>query len=390
MSALSIRPYLPFCRVRIVGQSVAPEGNLAWIEAEPDGRCRPICHLCDRPVRSIHSWDRRALRDLNLGAARVWISCRYRKLYCPECKEIRVEDLAFFKPYQRVTQRLARYIYELCTMLTVKEVATHLGLNWKTVKKVDEAFLEEEFGETDYEGLRILAVDEISIKKGHHYMTVVLNYETGRVIWLGRGRKAETLRQFFNGMTVEQKEALEAIAMDMWEPYIKVIQEEVPHIKIVFDLFHVVQAFNRVIDKVRRAEYRKASASDKEVFRGTKYLLLKNRKNIRRPEARAHLKRLLELNETISIWTYRSRGWAKRRIREWCTLARTVDHRDVRRFADTLKRYEYGILNHCDYAIHTSKLEGVNNTIKVIKRKAYGFHDDRYFSLKVIQAFSTN
>ena len=401
MSALSIRPYLPFCRVRIVRQSVSAEGDLAWIEVEPDARYRPICHVCGQPAAGIHSWDRRVLRDLNLCGARALINCRYRKVSCRRCRSFRVEDLKFFDPYQRVTRRLARYIYDLCKMLTVQEVADHLGLDWKTVKRVDRTFLEEEFGRTDYDGLRILAVDEIAIKKGHHYMTVVLDHQTGRIVWLGKDRRTETLAEFFAGMTEQQKEALEAVAIDMWDPYINAIRRHVPHVKIVFDLFHVVAAFNRVIDKVRRAEYRKAAETDKEVIKGTRYLLLKNRKNIRRRKARAHLKKLLALNETLSIvmilkdllkriWRYRSRWWARRRLREWVDLAQTVDHPDVRRFAKSLERHEYGILNHCDYPINTAKLEGTNNTIKVIKRKAYGFHDQRYFSLKAIQAFSTN
>ena len=401
MSRMSIRPYLPFCRVRLVRQSVATAGDMAWIEMAPDARFRPICHACGARARGTHSWDHRHLRDLNLGAARVWINCKYRKVYCPRCGCVRIEDLEFFEAYQRVTKRLARYIYGLCKILTVRDVADHLGLDWKTVKRIDETFLEEEFGRTDYNNLRILAVDEIAIHKGHRYMTVVLDYESGRVVWLGKDRKAETLMEFFDEMTGDQKDALEAIALDMWDPYIKAVQEKVPHVKIVFDPFHVVQGFNKAIDKVRLAEYRKAAASDREVFKGTKYLLLANMKNIRRRKARAHLKRLLAMNEAIStvmilkdllkrIWTYHRRGWAKRRLEEWCLLARTVPHKAVHKFADTLERHAYGILNHCAYPIHTSKLEGVNNTIKVIKRKAYGFHDERYFSLKVIQAFSTN
>jgi len=401
MSVLSIRPYLPFCRVRIVGQSVSAREEIAWIKAEPDARYCPVCHVCGQAAAGVHSWDRRLLRDLNLGAARVWINCRYRKIRCRRCRSFRVEDLEFFDPYQRVTRRLARYIYELCKVLNIQEVADHFALDWKTVKRVDQTFLEQAFHRTDYDGLRILAVDEVAVKKGHNYMTVVLDHETGRVVWLGKARTAETLEAFFDGMTTEQKAAIEAVAMDTWDPYIKAVRKHVPHAKIVFDMFHVVQAFGRVIDKVRRSEYHKASGGDKEVFKGARYLLLANRKNIRRPKARAHLNKLLALNETLStvmilkdllktIWRYRSRWWAERRLREWCILARTVDHPDVQKFARTLERYQYGLLNHCDYPIHTGRIEGVNNTIKVIKRKAYGFHDERYFSLKVIQAFATN
>ena len=172
-----------------------------------------------------------------------------------------------------------------------------------------------------------------------------------------------------------------------------------PHAKIVFDLFHVVANFNRVIDKVRNSEYRNAAKEDKNVYKGTKYLLLKNRKNLKTPEQRQHLKELLALNETINtimilkeklkhIWTYRSRTWASKALDQWCSLARSLNQPSVSAFVKTLERYSYGILNHCDYPIHTGKLEGVNNKIKVIKRKAYGFHDLRYFTLKIYQAFS--
>ncbi len=171
-----------------------------------------------------------------------------------------------------------------------------------------------------------------------------------------------------------------------------------PQAQIVFDLFHVVANFNRVIDKVRNSEYRKASEEDKAVYKGTKFLLLKNRRNLNSQEQRQHLKALLALNETIStvmilketlkhIWTYRSRAWAAKSLDSWCSLARSINHPSVNAFANMLERHRYGILNHCDYPIHTGKLEGVNNKIKVIKRKAYGFHDLHYFTLKIYQAF---
>lgn len=401
MSAMSIKPYLPFCRVRFTKQTVSDAGDMAMIIAEPDERYRPVCFYCGSPAQGVHDQARRPLRDLNLGTAKVWINCRYRKIYCPRCQGVRVEDLDFFNPYQRVTKRLALYIHELCKILTVSEVAAHLGLNWKTVKNIDKHFLEESFGRTDYSDLSILAVDEIAIHKGHTYMTVVLDYQTGRVVWLGRGRSVETLQVFFAGMSQEQKQALEAIAMDMWDPYIKTVRENVPHVKIVFDLFHVVHSFNKVIDKVRIEEFKKAAKPDQAIYKGTKYLLLSNPQNIHSSEARQHLRQLLEINETIStvmilkeclkrIWDYQKRGWAKKRLDEWCALARTVSHKPVKKFADMLERHAYGILNHCDYPIHTSKIEGVNNKIKVIKRKSYGFHDDRYFTLKVIQAFSSH
>jgi transposase len=384
--------------VKFTRQSVAEDSAVAWLEAEPNQRYGPICHVCGTRAGRIHDGDKRSLRDLPVGRTRVWIGCSFRKVYCPTCGRVRIEDLEFFEAYQRVTRRLARYIHELCRMLTVQEVADHLGLGWKTVKQIDKAFLEKTYGQTDYRDLTVLAVDEIAVHKGHRYMTVVLDYLTGRVVWVGADRTGDTLGAFFQGMTEAQKQRLQAIAMDMWDPYIQAVKTHVPHVKIVFDLFHVVAAFNKVIDKVRNDEYRKAAQKDKAVFRGAKYLLLKNKKNVRKRSQREQLRQLLQLNQTLStvmilkdllkqIWRYRYRGWAHRRLAEWCALARTVGHPDVTQFARRLENYRYGILNHCQYPIHTGKLEGVNNKIKVIKRKAYGFHDDRYFSFKIIQAF---
>ena len=398
MSDLSIAQYCPFPRVRIVKQWVSMHAERAWIEVVPDKRFHPICHICGTKGIRVHSQERRSVRDLNFASAQIWLQCQYRKIVCPQCQRTPIEELDLFDPYLRVTKRLARYIYELCKLMTVQEVAQHLGLDWKTVKAIDQRSLEKQYGQTDYQGLRILAIDEISIRKGHRYLTVVLDYLTGRVVWVGKDRKSRTLKKFFAGMSKGQKQALEAIVMDMWDPYILAVQQKVPHVKIVFDLFHVVAQFNRVIDKVRNTEYRKASKAHKDVFKGTKYLLLKNRSNVRRHKDRRHLEELLKLNKVINtililkdklkhIWTYRSQTWADKAIEEWCDLARALNHPEVTRFAKMLCRYRYGILNHCDYPIHTGILEGVNNKIKVIKRKAYGYHDLRYFSLKIIQAF---
>lgn len=398
MSDLSIREYFPFRRVKITGQSVLPEDQLAMIRMEPDQRFSPVCHECGTLARRVHARDVRTIRDLSLALVVIRLVCWFRKVYCPQCERIVVEDLEFFKPYQRVTLRLAAYIHDLCKILTVVEVAKHLSLDWKTVKNIDKAFLEEEYGQPDYNGLRVLAVDEIAIRKGHNYMTVALDYETGRVVWMGEGRSTETLKAFFDGMTEQQIQDLEAIAMDMWDPYIRAVQEAAPHVRIVFDLFHVVAAFSRVINKVRMDEFRKASRENRDVFKGAKYLLLKDKFRLGQEE-KAHLAELLSLNQNLFIlmilkdklkqlWKYRRMEAAQKALVAWSSVARLIEHHDVDRFIRRLENYSYGILNHCHYPINTSRLEGVNNKIKVIKRKAYGYHDNRYFMLKVKQAFA--
>ena len=284
MSSISITPYFLFCRVIIYEQTVTKDESIIY--ARPDKRFKPICSVCNSSCDSVHEWKKRPIRDLHFGSAKVSIECSYRKVFCEKCGSTIVENMEFFEPYRRVTRRLAKFIHDLCKILTVQDVARHLNLDWKTVKDIDKTFLEEEFGETDYTDLTVLAVDEISIRRGHSYMTVVLDYLTGRVVWMGIARRADTLIKFFDGMTKEQKE---------------------------------------------------------------------------------HLDRLLELNETISkamilkdklklIWKCESRKEAKRQIDEWCALAKTVHNRSVDKFVKRILRYEYGILNHCDYPINTSIL----------------------------------
>jgi len=146
----------------------------------------------------------------------------------------------------------------------VQDVAEHLELNPKTVKAIDKCFLEKSFGQTDGHDLRILAIDEIALRKGHHYMTVVMDYCSGRIVWMGQNRDKETLDRFFAELTEHQKQCIKAVAIDMWEPFINRIKHHCPDAHIVFDFFHVVQAFGKVIDKVRRDEYVKATEQEKK------------------------------------------------------------------------------------------------------------------------------
>ena len=225
MSRVTISPYFPFRRIKIIKQAVNHTADRAHIDVAPDQRFQPICHQCGQRVPAIHSWTQRSVRDLNLASTQIWLRCAYRKLFCSHCQRISIEELELFHPYLRVTQRLATYIHHLCKVMTVAEVARHLQLDWKTVKEIDKQYLEAQYGQPDYDGLRILAVDEISLRKGHKYLTIVLDYETGRVIHVGKDRKAKTLIRFFNQLSAKQKKSIEAVVMDMWDPYIKAVKK---------------------------------------------------------------------------------------------------------------------------------------------------------------------
>ncbi len=397
MSEIQVKVFFKFCKVKVLEQKVDEIKKTVTIKVKPDKRYNPMCYLCKRSTREIHSYNERTVRDLNIFEAKTFVRVIYRTVKCQWCGHV-VEALGIINPYERVTKRLAKYILELTKFMTIKEVAEHLELDWKTIKKIHKSYLKDRFSPGNIGYPRVLAVDEISLKKRHRYLTVIINWETGQVLWIGEGRKYETLKAFFDSLTEAQKASIQAIAMDMWDPYIKAVKECCPGASIVFDQFHVVKAFNKVIDKVRNTEYRKANKEGKEVIKGSKYLLLKNKENLLKEE-RPKLKSLLKLNKAITtvyvlkdylkeLWRYKYSKWAENALEHWCSLAYESGIRAVLSFAKMLKRYAYGIINHCKFPIHTSRMEGINNKIKVIKRKAYGFHDIEYFSLIIKNAFA--
>jgi transposase len=397
VSTLSIAHYFPWRRVKVVSQNVNLEPPSALIRIEPDHRFGAICHDCGGPARTVHSHGRKLVRDLPFGGHEMTLQIEYRKIWCDTCGGVRVEQLEFVDTSQRITNRLAAYAAALCQLgMSVQAVARHLDLDPKTVKALDKAALEVAFGETCYEGLQRLAIDEIAVRKGHSYMTVVLDYDTGRVIWMGKGRQIETLDEFFKNMPENVRNGIRAVALDMWDAFINAVKRWCPNADIVFDLFHVVKAFNKVIDDIRNEEFRKSDREGRELLKGSKYLLLRRGENLK-PEQRLRLKEILAVNERLNIvywlkdllkhiWDYHRPGWAESALIGWCLAAEEDGHPALLRFARKLERYKYGILNHCKHPIHTSKIEGVNNKIKVIKRVAYGFHDLQYFALKVKQA----
>ncbi|RMH34738.1 MAG: ISL3 family transposase [Gammaproteobacteria bacterium] len=395
MSTHNWRAYWDFPRTKITALSISDDGQITLVKLAPDKRYLPICSGCQQKVRSVHSYHSRGIRDLPMGESMTLLQLQYRKVRCPRCG-IRVEHHEFVAPYARVTHRLARLIFELCQHMTVEEVAQHYRLSWDQVKQIDKTLLQQHHEKRPLEEVNILGIDEISVRKHHHYLTIITNYDTGEVIGVIQDRTYETLAKFLRNLKENNDIRINAVVIDMWDPYIKAIRECCPEAHIVFDLFHVVAAFGRVIDQIRNQEYRNTTTEMKTLLKGSRYLLLKNPQNLH-PQERPRLKQILQQNQRLALvyilrdylkrlWQYKYRKWAQKFLDYWCQLAQESGIAELQKFAKTLQKYSYGILNHCQYPLHTSKLEGINNKIKVIKRRAYGYHDIEYFGLKIIQA----
>jgi transposase len=353
------------------------------------------CSGCGEQVEQSFFFRQRRLRDLSMVDRKSFLVFDEYRVLCPQCG-LKVEQLPFAAPWARVTIRFAEYVARLVRIGTVKEVADMLGLDWETVKEIDKAYLKKEFGAPDYDGLRILCLDEISRKKGHKYFTVAMNYEKTKVIWAGKDRTQDTAESFFKELGPERCEKIEAVCVDMWKPYIAAVRKHCPKAQIIYDKFHVLQAYGRLIDKVRNQEASDAEKKNKTVFKGTKYLLLSNAENLA-PKEKHKLKELLVLNANLNrvyilkehlkrLWDYTYPTVATRHLDEWIVMAGRSTIKPLKEFAHFLESHRDGILSHCRFKINNGRIEGTNNKIKVIKRKAYGFHDDEYFILKIKQA----
>ena len=319
---------------------------------------------------------RRKIRDLSMLQRDIYLDCESFIVRCPNCGQRR-EQLDFVSKCSRMTIRFESFIFKLVAMTTVKDTANEYDLSWDTVKNIDKKYLTEKFSKIDYGNLELVSIDEIANKKGHDYLTIVMNLDIGKVIWVGEGRKEENIDKFFETLSKKQKERIRAVSIDMWPAFIK--------------------KFGDVISKLRNSEYQKAKdAKSKEILKGTKWLLLKNKRNLK-SEKKKQLKELLELNANLSkvyilkedlkhIWDYKNTASAKKSLDRWIEMAEESEIRGIKSFVKMLRKHEQGILSHCQHPISNGKIEGTNNKIKTLKRKAYGFHDVEYFKLKILQA----
>jgi transposase len=371
-----------------------------WISLEPRGDVRPVCEGCGEMVTAVHEVVVRRIRDLPILDARTWLEVPRRRVHCPRCGP-KLERLSWLGRYARVTKRLAESVARLCQVLPVKQVAAFFGLGWDAVKTIDKRYLEETLGPVELSGVSVIAMDEFALHKGHRYATVIVDPTVKRVLWVGRGRRRVDIRPFFKLLGGRGRNRIKAVAMDMNGAYEAEVRHQCPRADIVFDLFHVVAKYGReVITRVRldEAERLKHDARARKVVKGAHWLLLRNRENIKTPEERVHLDELLAANQALmtvyvlredlkGLWRHRTKRPVREAWKSWFRRALQSRIKPLVAFAKRLRKHLPGILAHANWPLHTSLLEGINNKIKVIKRMAYGFHDDDYFFLKIRAAF---
>lgn len=362
-----------------------------------DLRC-PVCES-RRIVR--RGFQLRCFRSLPIGARPVQIELDVPRVGCGDCGEVRQVHIDFADQRRSYTRAFERYVLELSRHMTIRDVAEHLQVGWDLVKDIQKRYLGHKFRRIKLKHLRRIAIDEISIGRGHRYLTVVLDLLSGAVVFVGEGKGADALKPFWKRLK-RSRAKIEAVAMDMSPAYISAVQTNLPKAVIVFDHFHVIKLFNDKLSDLRRALYREATEQmHKDVLKGTRWLLLKNPENldnIRDESKRLH--QALTLNQPLAtayylkedlrrVWEQPDRAAAQRVLDDWIRRAECSGVRMLIRFAHTLAAHRSGILNYYRYRISTGPLEGTNTKIRVLQRKAYGFRDAEFFKLKIYALHET-
>jgi transposase len=389
--AFGVRGYL-YQRTEYVG------GGIQLTVEQSDRRLR--CSACGNRRVIRRGGRQRRFRGLPIGRRRVWIVLKVPRLECKACGVVRQADVSFAPGQHGYTKRFARYVVELARHMTMWDVAQHLGVSWNLVKELWKGELRRRFRHPRLKDLRLLAIDEISIGGGHRYLTVVLDLESGAVVFIGEGKGADALDPFWKRLR-RSGARIQAVAIDMSQAYINAVRAHLPEATLVFDHFHVVKLMNDKLSALRRALQRKAEAEAKEVLKGSRWLLLKDpqKMSAERNEAE-RLKAALELNAPLAsgyylkedlrqLWSQPDKHRASKFLDGWIERARATGIRQLITMSNTLSLHREGLLAYYDVAISTGPLEGTNNKIKTLQRSAYGYRDQEFFRLRIFALHDT-
>jgi len=342
------------------------------------------CPECGTQVRGRFSEKRRTWRHLAIWGKSTFIEAPIRRMRCPECRKVKTEAVPWARPRARFTRPFEDVVGLLAQKLNHTSVAELTGISWVTVGAIAGRLVDELLLEDRFDNLLAIGVDEISYRRHHRYLTIVMDHDQERVIWAGEGKSADTLQQFFDELTDEQLESIQFVSIDMAQAYISAVEGNLPDATIVFDRFHVARLAQDRVDEVRRALMRALDPDERRHLKRTRWVLLKRPGRLRRSE-RARLETIRKANDKLyrayllketllDVYDQDDSQRARDAIDAWLSWAQRSRLNPFVRLARTVRKHLDGILAFIDSRLTNARLEGMNNKIRLLSHRAYGFH----------------
>lgn len=375
--------------------SVNYKGNTIILNVENKSR-EKVCPVCGNLHLVKNGHRTRKLLGLPIGGKKVVIYNKLQRYKCKSkgCGYDGFEKCTIASGNHGYTIRFAKYVVTLLKAMTIKDVADLLGISWNTVKEIHTQYLGRRYSSPSLKGVHNIGIDEFAVRKGHIYKTIVVDLDKGNIIYVGDGKGADALDGFWkrvkrNGLKINH------VATDLSTAFTSSVLENCPEAKHVFDHFHVVKLMNEKLDDLRRVQYnQEKDVNKRKVIKGTRYLLLRNGKDIFDEEYKTRLDNALAMNKPLSqayylkeqlreIWMQSNKHDAELVMDDWIKQAKESNLPQLIKMGNTLMAHRTGILAWYDCCISTAKVEGINHKIKVLKRTAYGYRDDEYFQLRL-------
>jgi len=358
---------------------------------------KTVCGACGRTQSGFYDHRVRRIRDLPSGALRIYLQIEVRRVACRRCGQVKRERLDFLAENPRHTKRFAYYVGKRCRASTIQDIAEELGLEWHTVKELEKQYMREQLRRAGAPGPKVIGIDELSIRKRHTYRIVVSDLVRMRPIWFGGNDRSEaSMDAFFQWLGPKKTAGIRLAVMDMWKAFRNSTERHAPQAHVLFDKFHVLRHLGTALDTVRKGEYARLSGKDRRFIKGQKYTLLAHRENLTL-EGRKSLRLLLAANKRLNtayllkesfgqLWDYQREAWARRFFENWRASLKWQRLKPFERFAEMIERHWDGIAAYCEpeNKVALGFVEGLNNKIRVIQRRAYGLRDEEYLRLKVL------
>lgn len=358
---------------------------------EADARTQPMCSGCGVKGPGYDTLSPRRFEFVPLWGIAVFFLYAMRRVNCGSCG-VTVERVPWAEGKSHLTKAYAWFLASWAQRMSWQEVAKAFRCSWENVFHSVEKAVEWGLAHRDLTGITRIGVDEVLWHRGYKFLTVVYQIDNGcrRLLWVGQDRTLKTMLRFFRWFGRDRSAALRFVCSDMWKPYLRVIAKKAAQALHVLDRFHIIAKMNKAIDEVRAQEAKAMKAQGlTPVLKNTRWCLLKRPENLT-PKQEVKLADLVRYNlKTVRsyllkedfqfFWEYRSPGWAVAFLDRWCARVLRSRIEPMKKVARTLQAHRLLLLNwfRAKGELSSGAVEGMNNRLKVVTRRAYGFRTYR-------------